>query len=153
MRHAGDKLCRMSRILTCNICRASFEGAEQLEAANVRSNVRRFRHEEFAVWRCSKCRSIHARDEVDLPRYYQDSPFHNFRLGALARLFYRNILRRLTRAGLKRSHAMLDYGCGNGLFVEYIRSRGFVSVRGFDEFSKQAERCVRHGWEYPIQQV
>ena len=36
------------------------------ETASVRSNVRAFRNEQFVIWRCTACKSIHAQDDVDL---------------------------------------------------------------------------------------
>ena len=46
----------------------------------MRSNVRVFRNDEFAIWRCKNCGSIHARDEVDLAYYYAKYPFHDLPL-------------------------------------------------------------------------
>jgi SAM-dependent methyltransferase len=51
-----------------------------------------------------------------------------------ARVTLGNLLRRLKRAGVKRSHAILDYGCGNGLFLQFLRQSGFVSATGYDPY-------------------
>jgi len=115
-------------------------GAEQdlalAEQAAVRSNVRAFREQSFAVWRCAQCLSIHARDEVDLAHYYRSYPFHalpdDFRL----RILYDQQLRRLRRAGVGPQHRILDYGCGGGGFVRHLLRRGYVNAWGYDRYSR-----------------
>lgn len=123
-------------MLRCNICQSACESPEE---ASVPSNVRKFKEETFRVWRCPTCLSLHARDEVDLGHYYASYPFHN--LGAqrdtdgLLQAMYRNQLRRLRAAGLQPQHTVLDYGCGGGAFVKFLRAAGYQHVSGFDEYS------------------
>jgi 2-polyprenyl-3-methyl-5-hydroxy-6-metoxy-1,4-benzoquinol methylase len=123
-------------MLRCNICQSTCESPEQ---ASVPSNVRKFKDETFCVWRCPACLSLHARDEVDLGHYYASYPFHN--LGeqrdtdGLLQAMYRNQLRRLRAAGLRPEHKLLDYGCGGGAFVKFLRAAGYQNVSGFDEYS------------------
>lgn len=130
--------------LRCNICQSACDAAEE---ASVPSNVRAFRNELFHVWRCPTCASLHARDEVDLAHYYASYPFHT--LGeqrdtdGLLRAMYRNQLRRLRAAGLRPEHTVLDYGCGGGAFVKFLRAAGYEKVYGFDEYSEHfADRSV-----------
>jgi 2-polyprenyl-3-methyl-5-hydroxy-6-metoxy-1,4-benzoquinol methylase len=120
----------------CVVCER-VTAARQLEQQSVRSNVRAFRNEEFSIWRCAHCRSLHVRDEVDLGHYYARYPFHNLPADWRLRAIYRNQLRRLTRAGVERSHRVLDYGCGSGQFVGFLREQGFTDVSGFDEYSAE----------------
>jgi SAM-dependent methyltransferase len=121
----------------CNICNKTITGP--VEEASVRSNVRKFRDEMFRIWRCPECLSVHARDEVDLAHYYSDYPFHH--IGAEAELdwmlqaMYRKQWQRLRATGLQREHAVLDYGCGGGAFVKFLRKQGYANVQGFDEYS------------------
>jgi 2-polyprenyl-3-methyl-5-hydroxy-6-metoxy-1,4-benzoquinol methylase len=107
----------------------------RVEQAAARSNVRAFREQSFAVWRCGQCLSIHARDEVDLAHYYRSYPFHalpeDFRLRAL----YEQQLRRLRHAGIRPQHRILDYGCGGGGFVRYLRQRGYAEAWGYDRYA------------------
>ena len=120
----------------CIVCeRVTAEG--QLEQQRVRSNVRAFRDEVFSIWRCAHCESLHARDEVDLGRYYAKYPFHKLPADWRLRAMYHNQLRRLTRAGVVRSHRVLDYGCGSGQFVRFLRDQGFTNVSGFDEYTAE----------------
>jgi 2-polyprenyl-3-methyl-5-hydroxy-6-metoxy-1,4-benzoquinol methylase len=128
----------------CNVC---FSSCESPEEASVRSNVRKFQTERFSVWRCPTCASVHARDDVDLGHYYASYPFHNLgaqkQLDGLLRATYRKQLQRLRAAGMRRDHAVLDYGCGGGAFVRFLREQGYARVQGFDAYSEQfADRAV-----------
>jgi SAM-dependent methyltransferase len=123
-------------VLTCACCGGETRRAAA-ETAAVRCNVRAFGHEQFKTWRCPACRSIHAAEPADLNRYYHDYPFGNRRLGWVERRIYGRLLRRLKKAGLRRDAAVLDYGGGSGLFVDYLRERGFRGVCGYDPFSDQ----------------
>jgi SAM-dependent methyltransferase len=116
----------------CNICRKSPSGV--IEEAVVRSNVRAFQHESFPVWRCPSCRSIHSAADVDLAAYYRDYPYKQQQLDLMARLFYDNLLRRLRRAGVKRQHRILDYGCGSGHLVRFLHERGYAGAAGYDAY-------------------
>jgi SAM-dependent methyltransferase len=128
----------------CNVCGAATSG--DVEEARVRSNVRKFAHETFAVWRCPSCLSIHARDEVDLAHYYADYPFHKLSetsVDWMLQAMYRNLLSRLRRAGVNESSRVLDYGCGSGLFLSYLRARSFTDAQGYDEYSERfSDRSV-----------
>jgi 2-polyprenyl-3-methyl-5-hydroxy-6-metoxy-1,4-benzoquinol methylase len=84
---------------------------------------------------------VHARDEVDLGRYYASYPFHNLgeqrELDGPLQAMYRSQLKRLRAAGLTPEHKVLDYGCGGGAFVKFLREHGYARVHGFDEYSEQ----------------
>jgi 2-polyprenyl-3-methyl-5-hydroxy-6-metoxy-1,4-benzoquinol methylase len=127
----------MQTFKKCNVCEKPEVFGADTETAQVRSNIRKFRDETFAVWRCRGCRSIHARDPVDLDHYYACYPFHKQKLDWMLRRVYSNLLRRLTRAGLKKSHKILDHGCGSGHLVNFIRSKGYENVVGYDAYSAQ----------------
>ena len=127
--------------MRCNIC--DRECGEDVEQAAVRSNVRKFAHEKFVVWRCPHCLSLHARDEVDLAHYYAHYPLHKLqevrqdaKADFMVRAIYRNLLSRLRAAGVQKDHALLDYGCGSGEFLAYLRTQGFTDVAGYDEYSQ-----------------
>jgi 2-polyprenyl-3-methyl-5-hydroxy-6-metoxy-1,4-benzoquinol methylase len=122
--------------MRCCIC--GQECGPDVERAEVRSNVRKFASERFALWRCPHCLSIHARDEVDLAHYYADYPFHKLsenKVDVLLRAMYRNLLSRIRAAGIGAQHSLLDYGCGSGMFLSYLRERGFTQATGYDEYS------------------
>ncbi len=119
---------------TCVMCGTTTNGTE--ETTDVHSNVRRFKNERFAVWRCRECRSVHARDEVDLAHYYGGYPFHEMAIDWRLHAMYTNMLHRLKNAGVNKSHTILDYGCGGGTLVKFLCDEGYNAV-GFDEFSER----------------
>ena len=117
----------------CVLCRQPQQVVEQ---NRIRSNVRRFRGETFAVWRCAGCSSLHARDDVDLDHYYSGYPIFTAQLDWRLRVVYDNMLARLRRAGVRPEHRVLDYGCGAGLLVQHLRDRGYRDVHGFDRYAE-----------------
>jgi 2-polyprenyl-3-methyl-5-hydroxy-6-metoxy-1,4-benzoquinol methylase len=118
----------------CIVCRAS-EPDLASEVCEVHSNVRAFSREAFAVWRCAHCLSLHARDEVDLDAYYGNYPLFSLPNDWRTRAIHNSQLARLQRAGLRRTHRILDFGCGAGAFVEHLKSEGFDNTFGYDEYS------------------
>lgn len=118
---------------SCAVCGAARDPAA--ESASVRCNVRRFRDEHFEVWRCGQCQSIHAASEVDLPHYYAGYPVFGAELDWKFNVVYGGLLKRLEAAGAQRGGRLLDYGCGNGLLVQYLRGQGFEHVGGYDRFA------------------
>jgi len=125
-------------MVRCNICNLQFEAVFE---AFVRSNVRNFKHEQFWVWRCPVCLSVHARDEVDLAHYYASYPLHRLAdsgdVSWMLSAMYRSQLRRLRAAGLRHDHAILDYGCGDGGFVRFLRDQGYARAAGYDAYSRE----------------
>lgn len=100
----------------------------------VRSNIRAYREQLFAVWRCGSCLSLHARDPVDLAEYYAHYPFFALRPDDRLRLIYDNQLRRL-REYVGNDARILDYGTGAGHFVHHLHARGHRDAVGYDEYS------------------
>lgn len=78
----------------CNLCDDPRPLSGTRDVARVASNVRRFRHEQFTVWRCEHCRSLHAKEGVELGPYYAGYPLQNQRLDFFTRVSFRNRLRR-----------------------------------------------------------
>jgi 2-polyprenyl-3-methyl-5-hydroxy-6-metoxy-1,4-benzoquinol methylase len=118
----------------CVVCGAE-NALARVRTAVVHSNVKPFARETFSVWQCAACASIHARDEVDLDHYYAQYPFHGQTMSLPSRFAFRNQLKRLVTLGLSREHRVLDYGCGSGLFVQYMVEQGYVHARGYDAYA------------------
>ena len=118
----------------CLICHERVDPGDDARFAIFPCHVRAFLGETFRLWRCETCRTIHCLDVVDLDHYYGGYPFAAARLTPTWRIFYRNLCRRFTRHGLMPRHKLLDYGCGNGLFVEYLRGRGYRRSFGYDPY-------------------
>ncbi len=127
----------------CNLCDNPGTLDTASEVAEVNCNVRKFADRRFTVWRCENCRSIHSRDVLDLADYYREYPFQRQRPDLPWRLICRNYLRRLRAVGLSRQHSLLDYGCGSGLLVSWLRGLKYHDVEGFDAYSSTfADRRV-----------
>lgn len=123
----------MADCTECNICsKGRIEDAG--EKNQIPCNARRFRAEKFTVWRCPSCRSLHSKEDIDLDKYYKDYPLKHHKLDIWARAAYKNRLKRLIREGLRKEHEILDYGCGLGLFVYYLRKKGYKNVSGYDPY-------------------
>lgn len=120
--------------LRCVVCGAVSDAAN-VRMAEVPSNVKPFMTERFRVWQCAACGSIHARDEVDLEHYYAQYPFRGQKLDLPTRLAFANKLRKLEKLGLSRAHHVLDYGCGSGLFVQFLQQRGYTHASGYDAYA------------------
>ena len=138
---------RSGPLRECNICQQMHPN-EACERAWVRCNVRKFREERFEVWRCPSCRSIHAADPVDLAHYYAAYPSLKEDVQWRLDPMYKSMLSRLTAAGLQKSHRILDYGCGSGALVRYLRRQGYAQTSGYDaysaEFSDEAVLSMRY---------
>ncbi len=124
----------MSAEYICCICGLAHQPPQPPEFASVRCNVRHYATGRFGVWRCSGCGSIHAGEDVDLRDYYKHYPFFGQKLDWALRAGYRGLLRRLRRAGLRRKHRVLDFGCGSGLLVQFLQEQGYDAV-GYDPYS------------------
>jgi hypothetical protein len=118
----------------CDFC-GSGTAADASESMWAPGCVRRFSGERFRIWRCPSCGMIHALQRVDLAKYYEDFPLHRQEMNTHARIGFRNRLRLLSELGFSRSSSLLDYGCGSGLFVSYLKSQGFSDAVGYDPFS------------------
>jgi SAM-dependent methyltransferase len=118
--------------ISCGLCgdHGRLDGAQ--EVAQVRCNVRSHSEDCFTIWRCSSCHSLHCKEDVNLSDYYRGYPFKVHQLDYWTRAAYGSYLRRLLRAGLGRNARILDFGCGPGLFVSYLRSHGFSGAVGYD---------------------
>ncbi len=123
----------MTSCTICNVCDRPGTLAQAGEVGLIRSNVRKFRKERFTVWRCAYCHSLHSAEAVDLDFYYRHYPVSQHRLDPVTRLAYHQRLRLLKRYGFNREARLLDFGCGAGVFVRFLRQYGYTVV-GYDTY-------------------
>lgn len=121
----------------CIVCGRSFD-PHTCERVRVRCNIRRFAAEYFHLWRCADCRCLHCWEIVVLGPYYAGYGTKDQRLDFFSRMAYGRQLARLRAAGLQRAHRILDYGCGSGNLVTYLRSRGYAGAMGYDPYGGAA---------------
>jgi 2-polyprenyl-3-methyl-5-hydroxy-6-metoxy-1,4-benzoquinol methylase len=134
--------------LRCVVCAVETPAANA-KRANVHSNVKRFSSEAFEVWQCPSCSSIHAANDVDLAFYYAHYPFHTQRITTGTRLMFAAKLRSIEKLGLTRGQRVLDYGCGGGAFVHFLRERGY-DAHGYDAFVSEGEFALPPGSGYDV---
>ncbi len=124
--------------LECSICHYRVDPNDESAFSTFPCNVRAFIDEKFKVWRCPDCQTIHCLDVVDLDHYYAKFPLFEAKLTWIYQVIYGNLCRQLTKHGFSKTHSLLDYGCGaNGLFVEYLRQRGFANCHGYDPYAPE----------------
>lgn len=127
----------------CNLCDSPGHIDTAPEVKKIRSNVRQFQDEEFTVWRCRNCGSLHCLEDIDYARYYHDYPLKRQKPDFFTLKLFSARLRQLVSGGLKKTHSVLDYGCGNGGFVRFLRARGYSLAEGFDPYSESfSDRAV-----------
>lgn len=127
----------MASCSTCNLCKNPGTVLTASDFATVPCHVRKFHSETFTVWRCKNCNSLHSLEDADLEKFYRDYPFKQHQLDFHARIGYGNRLRMLKARGLKPTDQILDYGCGTGLFVQFLKEKGYQNVFGYDAFVEQ----------------
>jgi SAM-dependent methyltransferase len=123
----------MAECTTCPFCPGgALDRAREL--ARVPAIIRERRNEVFTVWRCPRCASLHCKESVELDAYYAAYPLARLTEDPLSRLFLRKRMARLAAAGVRESDAILDFGCGTGLFVRLLREHGYARVEGYDAY-------------------
>ena len=118
----------------CSLCGYETSAEDRVRVGAVRGNTARFRDRLFSVWKCPGCLTLHALDPVDLADIYSDYPLNKRKMDVYARGTLKNLLSRLKGAGLSKSASVLDYGCGNGLFVRFLKEAGYTNVAGYDPY-------------------
>lgn len=124
----------------CKICCYETSTPELSDVGTVRGNTERFLSTSFNLWKCPKCLSIHNVDPVDFQDIYKDYPLNNRKLDIFARGTLSNLLKRMEWAGLSRTASILDFGSGNGIFVQYLKERGYTRVNGYDPYIPEFSR-------------
>lgn len=133
----------------CLICDHQSDSPAAGELGKVRGNTERFLHDEFALWQCPNCLSIHAVDPVDMADIYSDYPLNRDRtLDVFARGTFKNLLGRLAGNGLQKSHSIVDHGCGNGVYVQYLQGEGYEDVTGFDPYVPEYAQAPDSGKQF-----
>jgi 2-polyprenyl-3-methyl-5-hydroxy-6-metoxy-1,4-benzoquinol methylase len=126
----------MEQKYQCGICFHQTDSPSLSDLGRSRGNTARFLSTKFHLWQCPKCHTIYALDPVDFADIYSDYPLNHRRLDVFARGTLKNLLRRLHNAGLRKSHSILDYGCGTGILIEFLNEKNYSKVTGYDPYVK-----------------
>ncbi len=120
----------------CEVCEQG-QYSPAVEQRSINSNVRAFKNESFRVWRCPNCQSIHSLDIVDVTPYYKNYPLFNRDYTLRTTLSLNSLFRQLCSAGLKKTSSILDYGCYEGNFIRFLKSKGYNNCHGYNPNSDQ----------------
>jgi len=134
----------------CPICGYEPKRLSPKDIGFVRGNTERFKNKKFKLWKCPKCLSIISLEHIDFVDIYKDYPLNNRKLDIFAKGTLSNLLKRLISCGLKTEDKILDYGCGNGIFIDHLNSKGYKNVIGYDPyvkgFDKIPEKYEKFDW-------
>ena len=119
----------------CVVCNHHINPDDESKLVTFSCNVRAFKDETFKVWRCPDCMTIHCLDVVDLHRYYAKYPIAQATLTWPYRFCYENLYKQLKKHGFSKAHSFLDYGCASGMFIQYLRQRGFANCYGYEPYA------------------
>jgi SAM-dependent methyltransferase len=120
--------------LICNICGCH---EKPIETSRIRSNIRKYRDQLFEIWRCHQCASLQCESVPDYSVFYADYTLRQQKAGYFLNAWHSNILKRLQKAGLKPHHTLLDYGCSSGLFLDYLKKKGYKNGAYYDPYVDQ----------------
>ncbi|MDR9405054.1 MAG: class I SAM-dependent methyltransferase [Halothece sp. Uz-M2-17] len=118
---------------TCNVCEQpqTFEVAKEVKV--IPSNMSQFKHQQFTVWRCNNCHTLHSKEAVDLDLYYENY-FKKINLNYFTSCAYWQQIQLLKKYGLKQSHNILDFGCNQGSFLKVLKQLGYRQAKGYDPY-------------------
>jgi len=136
----------------CVVCNQAYDPKERDCLGSVRGNTTRFKNTNFLLWKCAHCGTLHSLNPVDIKDIYRDYPVSlHQRLDLFARGRFKNLLKRLQNAGLKKDHKILDLGCGNGIFLQYLKEKGYNHCFGFDPYvEKFSQPLVDQKFDFVI---
>jgi SAM-dependent methyltransferase len=116
------------------VCAACGENGPAVDSRLVRCNVRKYRDQHFHVKRCGQCFSLQTERVEKMADYYVNYPIREQKLGYFFKIWYGVILKDLVQAGLKKEESIVDYGCNQGLFLDFLKENGYTRATGFDPF-------------------
>ncbi|MFT4517691.1 MAG: SAM-dependent methyltransferase [Halioglobus sp.] len=119
----------------CLICHHATSEPDNADLGRAPGNTQRFLADVFPLWKCPQCAAIHSLDPVDMADIYSDYPLNSDRtLDIFARGTFKNLLGRLLGGGLGKTDSVIDYGCGNGVYLQYLGEEGYQNLTGYDPF-------------------
>lgn len=118
----------------CPMCGRRAPETGEGDVAWIPGNTARFRQQQFPVWKCPDCQTIQSLAAIDPADIYSDYPLHKMSLDFFGRQTMGNLLCRLEKAGMRKEDTILDYGCGNGLFLQFLANGGYGKATGYDPY-------------------
>ncbi|WMP19418.1 class I SAM-dependent methyltransferase [Thiothrix lacustris] len=141
----------MQEYTQCTLCDTPKTVSQTTLKASIASSEREFENEKFTVWQCKNCQSIHALEGVDLAHYYSKYGLHEQNEpDSVTRFFFGRKLKWLEKAGIRKDQAILDYGCGGGHFLRFMKEKGYTNAHGYDPFTEQFADKNILDWRYDM---
>lgn len=109
----------------CRICKKESPSPEFVRVPGATRDVMA---DTFTVWRCRDCSTLNALEKVDYAKIYKNYPIQRQSYDFFAKRLFSKRLKILIRLGLKPHHTILDYGCGSGHFVRYLREKTTIAT-------------------------
>ena len=149
-RHAPAEEAGTSDSHECKVCGYRTDHPAASELGEVRGNTSRFKARLFHLWQCPHCLSIHSIDPVSFSDIYSGYPLGKRRLDVFARGTFNNLLGRLKRAGVTKATSVLDFGSGEGIFVDFLREKNFGDVVAYDPYVEKHARPINRQFDCVI---
>ena len=121
--------------IKCDFCLNHLDHTSIHTIVRIPSNVRSLKSKEYFVFKCPECQSIHSLAPVEYDKIYENYPLQKQKMDFFTRQLLKKRLRLLKNSGLKKEHTILDYGCGSGMFVQFLNELGY-QAKGFDPYTK-----------------
>jgi 2-polyprenyl-3-methyl-5-hydroxy-6-metoxy-1,4-benzoquinol methylase len=135
---------------TCPICEKQTAELSRKNQGQSVGNTKKFSKEVFHLWRCEYCHSIITEGEVSFSQIYQDYVLENRTLDFFAKITYRNLLKRISPYIKNKKINILDYGCGKGIFIEFLKKEGFENIVGYDPYVKEFSDTLKEGMSFDL---
>lgn len=134
----------------CQVCDFTDIRCNSADTFQLTGNTKKYRSSLFSIWECPDCGSFTSLDPVSYEDIYEDYPLNKRKYDLFAKLTFANLTKRLQRFGLLKTQTVLDYGCGNGLYLRYLATRGFGQATGYDpfvgEYSDPSNLSKQYDW-------
>lgn len=116
-------------------CRICFQVSNNPSKVCVKGAVRLLADQMYTVWECEHCRTLNALETVRYDHIYLNYPIQKQKYDFFSKAIFRKRLDILRQAGLTKKEMILDYGCGSGYFVRFLREQGF-NCEGYDPYNQ-----------------
>ena len=127
----------MIEYINCIICNKNVRLDNSSEIIKVRSNIRSFQDKKYSVWRCHYCNSIHSKQDINFEDFYKNYPIFDLKNKPFTNFTLSKRVKRLKKLGLKKSDTILDYGCGSGIMIYFLKKIGYKNAIGYDKYNKK----------------
>lgn len=121
----------------CQSCGLSETTLPTSHTGSARGNTLKYKDQQFKLWKCPTCGAIHTLGEVNFEALYSGYPLQARELDYFAKCAYKNLINRLKPLGLTKNNSILDFGCGQGIMINYLKSKDYKNVFGYDPFVKE----------------